>query len=151
MAIARRTARLNAVQALYQMEITGQGLDYILDNFTHDASLGDETEVAVECDRALFQTLVSAAIERQTQTDHMTAAVLRRDWTLAGINPILRAIFRTAGAELQSPEREPRIVIRDYLDIASAFFPKGREVGLVNGILDTMAKRIRPDAFASPT
>jgi len=146
-ALTRRTARLNAVQALYQMEITGQGLDYVIETFTHQGSLGELDGQTTVWDPAMFRTLLTAAVHHQTETDRLTGSVLRQDWTLASIDPTLRAIFRAAGAELHNPERTPRIVIRDYLDITSAFFPRGKEIGLVNGVLDTLARQLRPDAF----
>ncbi len=144
---ARRTARLNAVQALYQMEISGQGLDYVVENFTHQGSLGEPDNQETLCDQVLFRTLVAAAVAHQSTTDTLAAAALRQDWPLASLDPTLRAIFRVATAELHDRQRPPRIVIRDYLDIASAFFPQGKEVGFVNGILDTLAHHLRPDAF----
>ena len=41
----------------------------------------------------------------------------------------------------------PRVVITEYVQIAQAFFPEGREVPLVNAVLDHMAREAQPDAF----
>jgi len=124
-ALTRRTARLNAVQALYQMEITGQGLDYVIETFTHQGSLGELDGQITVWDPAMFRTLLTAAVHHQTETDRLTGSVLRQDWTLASIDPTLRAIFRAAGAELHNPERTPRIVIRR----AGLYRPAARSVG----------------------
>ena len=48
-------------------------------------------------------------------------------WPIARIDPTLRAIFRAAGAELVAAEAPPRVVISEFVDIAKAFFPEGKE------------------------
>jgi transcription antitermination protein NusB len=59
----------------------------------------------------------------------------------------LRALFRAAGAELTQGAAPPKVVISEYVDVARAFFPEGREPGFVNAVLDHMAREARPEAF----
>ena len=68
-------------------------------------------------------------------------------WPIARIDPTLRALFRAAGAEFVEGDAPPRVVIVEYVDIAKAFFPDGKEPKFVNAVLDHMAREARPEAF----
>ena len=59
----------------------------------------------------------------------------------------MRALFRVAGAELIEGDAPPKVVITEYVDVAKAFFPEGREPKFVNAVLDHMAREAQPDAF----
>ncbi|HUF56897.1 MAG TPA: transcription antitermination factor NusB [Thermohalobaculum sp.] len=144
--LARSAARLAAVQALYQMELTGAGLGTVRDEFeTH--RLGAEIEGAQyrEADRAFFRDLIEGAVRAQVRIDHLTDRALVARWPLGRIDPTLRALFRAAGHELTGRrDIPPKVVIGEYVDIAKAFFA-GKEPGFVNGVLDHMAREVRPD------
>ncbi|PWE33293.1 transcription antitermination factor NusB [Maritimibacter sp. 55A14] len=147
---ARAAARLNAVQALFQMEATGGALDDVRHEFeTHrlGATLGDEEELA-EADLWLFRALLEGAVERQAKIDQMTDRALVAKWPIARIDPTLRALFRAAGAELVGRDTPPRVVVNEFVEVAKAFYPEGREVKFVNAVLDHMAREAKPDAFA---
>jgi N utilization substance protein B len=68
-------------------------------------------------------------------------------WPIDRIDPTLRALFRAAGAELVEGDAPPKVVISEYVDVARAFFPEGREPKFVNAVLDHMAREARPEAF----
>ena len=77
----------------------------------------------------------------------MTDRALVAKWPIDRIDPTLRALFRAAGAELAEGEAPPRVVITEYVDVAKAFFPEGREPKFVNAVLDHMAREAKPEAF----
>ena len=68
-------------------------------------------------------------------------------WPLGRIDPTLRALFRAAGAEMVSSDVPPKVVISEYVDLANAFFPEGKEAKFVNAVLDHMAHDALPDSF----
>lgn len=148
--LARSAARLAAVQALYQIEITGAPGDSVRKEFeTH--RLGAEIEGAQyrEADLALFRALIGGVIERQVEIDRLTDAALVERWPLGRVDPTLRAIFRAGGFELLGlADVPPKVAITEYVDVARAFFPDGKEARFVNAVLDHMARAARPDAFA---
>jgi N utilization substance protein B len=41
----------------------------------------------------------------------------------------------------------PKVVITEFVDVAKAFFPDGKEPKFVNAVLDHMAREARPEAF----
>jgi len=144
----RSTARLYAVQALYQMEAGGQTVDRVIQEF-EDFRFGekfDEYEMA-EGDAALFRKLMDDAVNMQAKIDQMTDRALVAKWPIARIDPTLRALFRAAGAELVEGKTPPKVVISEFVDVARAFFPEGDEPKFANAVLDHIAREARPEAF----
>jgi len=145
---AKSAARLYAVQALFQMEAAGQGLDTVGREFeTHRFGAVYDGDEMAEGDVDLFRALLEGAVTHQGRIDQMTDRALVERWPIARIDPTLRAIFRAAGAELVAAEAPPRVVISEFVDIAKAFFPEGKEAKFVNAVLDHMARGAQPHAF----
>lgn len=145
----RSAARFYAVQALFQMEKSGQTVESVLREFeTHRIGVEAEGEAWVEADRVLFRRLVDLAVNHQAHVDQLTDRALVAKWPIARIDPTLRALFRAAGAEMGHSDTPPRVVITEFVQIAQAFFPEGKESGFVNAVLDHMAREARPEAFA---
>lgn len=144
----RAAARFYAVQALFQMEKSGQTVEEVRREFeTHRIGAEAEGETWVEADLAHFGKLVDLAVDYQARIDQMTDRALVAKWPIARIDPTLRALFRAAGAELSETDTPPRVVITEFVQIAQAFFPEGRESKFVNAVLDHMAHEARPEAF----
>ena len=143
----RSAARLFAVQALYQMELTGRGLDAVRAEFeTHRFGERFEDHEMEEGDVDHFRALLEGAVDRQAAIDQATDRALVDRWPLGRVDPTLRALFRAAGAEL-GLDTPPKVAITEFVDVARAFFPEGREPRLVNAVLDHMAREMRPEAF----
>lgn len=144
----KSAARLYAVQALFQMESSGQTVDKIRIEFEDHrfGAIYDGDEMA-EGDAGLFRTLLDRAVNHQASIDQLTDRALVAKWPIARIDPTLRALFRAAGAELVEGDTPPKVVINEYVDVAKAFFPDGREPKFVNAVLDHMAREAKPDAF----
>ncbi len=144
----RSAARLYAVQALFQMEAAGQDSTRVVREFLdHRFGAVYEGEEMLEGDPELFEKLVADAVNHQARLDQMTDRALVAKWPIARIDPTLRALFRAAGAELIEGEAPPKVIITEFVEIAQAFFPDGREPKFVNGVLDHMAREARPEAF----
>ena len=95
-----------------------------------------------------FRQVMDDAVNWQAPIDQMTDRALVAKWPIARIDPTLRALFRAAGAELTQSDAPPKVVISEYVDVAKAFFPDGREPKFVNAVLDHMAREANPQAFA---
>ena len=143
----RRSARLSAVQAMYQMEMSGQGAKSVVmqfrnHRFGHDQEPGDY----IEADEDFFEDLLNGIVSRQDEVDGLIRGALREGWKLSRLDSTVRAILRSGGYELLAREDVPtKTVINEYIDIAHAFF-EGPEPGFVNGTLDTLAKQVRKGA-----
>jgi N utilization substance protein B len=106
----------------------------------------DEGEFA-EGDVDHFREVVEKAVNWQAKIDQMTDRALVAAWPIDRIDPVLRALFRAAGAELVDMVTPPKVAITEYVDVAKAFFPDGKEPKFVNAVLDHMAREARPEAF----
>ena len=146
---ARSAARLYAVQALFQMEQSGQTVERVRQEFLEFrfGAEQEDGESMVDGDISLFSRILDEAVNWQAKIDQMTDRALVAKWPIARIDPTLRALFRAAGAELVGSETPPKVVINEHVDVARAFFPDGKEPKFVNAVLDHMAREARPEAF----
>lgn len=147
----RTGARFHAVQALFQMEAAGASVERIRRDYLGwrlGRPVEVEDEVAPEVDETLFDALLDDAVTWQARIDQMTDRALVAKWPIARIDPVLRAVFRAAGAELiGQPGTPPKVIITEYLRLAQSFYDDGPEGRLVNAVLDHMAREARPEAF----
>ncbi|MBM1221149.1 transcription antitermination factor NusB [Ponticoccus sp. SC2-23] len=144
----RSAARFYAVQALFQMESSGQTVERVIREFEdHRFGAVYDGDEMVEGDVDLFRELMETAVNHQARIDQMTDRGLVAKWPIARIDPTLRALFRAAGGEMIEGDTPPRVVITEFVDIAKAFFPEGKEPKFVNAVLDHMAREACPEAF----
>ena len=146
----RSAARLAAVQALYQMEVAGAGVTAVLAEF-ESHWIGREVEgVAYKpAEAAFFRDVVGGVVLRQRRIDPGIDRVLAEGWPLKRVDAILRAILRAGAYELAyRKDVPPRVTISEYVDIAHAFLERD-EVGMVNAVLDKLARAERADDLRS--
>lgn len=141
---ARTVARLAAVQALYQMELAGTGVEAVVREFTeHRFDRDIEGETLAEADEAFFSELVHGVVSDQTAIDAAVTHRLATGWRLERLDATLRAILRAGGWELMKrPDVPVEVAIDEYVEIAKSFF-EGAEPGFVNGALDGLARDAR--------
>ena len=149
----RTASRFAAVQALFQSDQTGDNAETVIDQFVRHrlgelpGTGGFEEGRAPEALVPLFARIVRTAVAQQDTLDRMLAEALPAEWPLARIDPVLRAVMRAGGAELMLPDGPPaRVVINEYLDVAHGFFT-GDEPRMANGVLDRLARLLRPAEF----
>ena len=144
----RGAARLAAVQALYQMDLAGKGLNEILAEF-ESHWLGQEVEGAqyLPAEAAFFRDVVEGFVREQRRLDPLIDRALSQGWPLKRIESVLRAVLRAGAYELDRRRDVPaRAVVSEYVDVANAFVDKA-ETGLVNAVLDQLARELRADEF----
>jgi len=146
----RTASRVAAVQALFQSEQAGDNPETVIDQFVRHrlgalaGSDGFEDGRIPDAEVPLFARIVRAAVVSQDRVDALIAEALPSDWPIGRIDPVLRAVLRAGGAELAMADGPPtRVVINEYLDVAHGFFT-GDEPGLVNAVLDRLARELRP-------
>jgi N utilization substance protein B len=140
----RGTARLAAVQALYQMDIVGTGLLEIAAEY-EAYRLGKEVDGTVyrEADAQWFRAILSGVVEHQKEIDPVIGQSLTEDWPLSRLDSTLRAILRAGVYELMKRADVPvAVIVSEYVDIAKAFYDED-EPKLVNAVLDRVARRVR--------
>jgi transcription antitermination protein NusB len=147
--IARRAARLAAVQALYQMEITGEDAESVAEEFL-DYRFGQESEVTPGApDEAFFGDILRGVPAHQEEIDAAIAECLAEGWRLSRLDSILRAVLRAGTFELIGrPDVPARVVIDEYVELAYDFF-SADEPSFVNAALDRLARSKRPSEFGT--
>ena len=147
----RGAARLAAVQALYQMDLSGATLPEVLAEF-ESFRLGKEIDGTQyrNADAAFFREIVGGVVRDQLALDPAIHAALSPGWPLPRIDTTLRAILRSGAYELKHrPDIPGRVVITEYVDVANAFFDN-EAAAMVNGVLDRLAHELRPAEFTQP-
>ncbi len=144
----RGAARLAAVQALYQMDIGGAGINDIFAEFeSHWLGSEVEGEQYLPAEAAFFRDVVSGVVRDQLKLDPLIDAALARGWPLKRIDAIIRAVMRAGAYELEHRRDVPaRVVVTEYVDVANAFVDR-EETGMVNAVLDQIARQFREDEF----
>jgi N utilization substance protein B len=144
-ALSRSQARLAAVQALYQMDLAETDLAAVIEEFkAHRLGSDLENGTAAQADPEHFADLLKGVVRRQREIDPMIDRQLAEGWRLTRIDSIVRAILRAAAFELMElKDVPPRVVISEYIEVAHAFF-EGDEPRVVNGVLDSLARKLRP-------
>lgn len=158
----RSAARLAAVQALYEMDVAGADADDVLEEFLQKRwQLGRDSgtpeggdkkletpesgeEPLTDPDEEWLGDLVHGVATGREELDGFIGSALSGNWTVDRLETLLRVILRAGAYELaKKPDVPAAVVINEYLDVAHAFF-EGKETSLVNGVLDHLARELRP-------
>ena len=141
---ARSVARLAAVQALYQMEVSGIGSEAVIREFVDHRFEADlDGAPLAPADEAYFTAIVRGAVGHQLEIDKAIVRRLAEGWRLERLDATLRAILRAGAFELAHADAPTEVVINEYVEVAKSFF-EGPEPGFVNGALDAIARDVRP-------
>lgn len=144
----RGAARLAAVQALYQMDLAATGLNEILAEF-ESHWIGREVEGAqyLPAEAAFFRDIVTGVVREQRRLDPVIDEALAKSWPLKRIEAVLRAVLRAGAYELDHRRDVPgRVVVSEYADVAAAFVERD-ETGMINAVLDQLARQMRAGEF----
>ena len=140
----RSAARLAIVQALYQMEVAGKGLNEIFAEFeTHWIGREIEGDQYKPAELSFFRDVLQGVLTDQVEIDRQIDQALQGGWPLQRLETVMRAVLRAGAFELRSrKDVPPRVVIKEYVDVAGAFFGP-TESGMVNAVLDRIARETR--------
>ena len=142
----RSAARLAAVQALFQMDAAGTGVESVILEFTNHRFLETTDDIDLhDVDQSFFMQIVRGAVESQSNIDRYIENKLAENWTLSRVDATARAILRAGLFELiRLPDVPYKVVIDEYIDIANSFFD-GDDHKFINAVLDAAAHDARSD------
>jgi N utilization substance protein B len=163
----RSAARCLAVQALFNMSVTGASLGDTLKAFdAHKVSvqafheedqLGKceqksrkKTKTSGDLDKAFYKELVTGVTENVATIARFVQEALKDTWSIDRLEQVLRVLLYAGTYELlYRPDVPVRVIISEYVELAQDFCaPEGMK--LANGILDTIAHAARAQEMASP-
>ena len=141
---SRSVARLAAVQALYQMEVSSIGVEHVIREFMeHRFDRDVDGQTMASADEGFFADLVRGVVAEQSRIDTAIVKRLAEGWRLERLDATVRAILRAGAFELTyRPDVPTEVAIDEYVEVAKSFF-EGSEPGFVNGALDGVAKDVR--------
>jgi len=148
--IAKRISRLVAVQVLYQVSYKEETVDVIMRRAKNEVSsmLNENTEEQDEYtindkpNMELVSYIVNGVIDNNEPLSEMVSGALTSK-SSDRMERLFKAIFLSGVYELlHNKDVDAKIIINDYVDVAKSFF-QGKEAGLVNAVLDRLAKKIR--------
>ncbi|WP_169568679.1 transcription antitermination factor NusB [Sneathiella limimaris] len=146
---SRRTlARFSAIQALYQMSMEQVSAEEIVEEFM-SYRLGAEIDgyQFKDSDKPLFKDLVIGTDERLAQIDEEIQATLDKDRKFEKLDHVMKACLRVAVYELIARiDTKAIVLITEYVGLARIFF-SSKEPLFVNGVLDKVARKLRPGEF----
>jgi len=135
-------ARLMAVQGIYQHFLLNRDQADIMEEFILHRF--DNTGA----DKKLFSKLMQATIENKDRYLQIINAHIGPDWEMDRMGLVERSLLVVAIAELETAPKTPiKVVINEFINVAKAFLNKP-EVSFVNGVLDKVAEKLRPEDFA---
>lgn len=147
----RRAARLAAVQALYQLDLTGGQVAAVIAEFVAhrlDQLLEPFDLPPLAIDRDWFRLVTEGAWKSRATLDPEIGQVLADGWTLERCDALLRALLRAGAFELASRTDVPiKVAINEYVDLGHLFFD-GPEPGFINGVLDRLGSKLRSQEAA---
>lgn len=143
----RRAARISIVQALYQMDVASTPSKTVIKEFrNHRFGYSDEPEM-IEVDEVFFEEIIDGVVSSQDMIDGKISSLLPEKWPLRRLEITLRSLLRAAVFEVtRRPDIPALVIIDEYVSIAADFFD-GKESGMVNSILDKIAKEVRAAEF----
>ncbi len=133
----RRRAREYALQILFQLELTGSEVsDEVLEEFWEGNDEDDEV-------REFTGSVVKTTRKNLREIDE-TIKRAAEHWSLERMAAIDRNILRAATCELlYRSDIPPSVVINEAIEIARKYSTED-SAPFINGILDKIAKAVRP-------
>jgi N utilization substance protein B len=139
MSNSKTNARKAVVQALYQWQITGQNLNLIEQYFIDEQFFVENKKLK----RDYFSEVFHAVPQNLIEIDALLSNFVDRE--VDAVDPVERAILRLATYELiHSADTPYKVIINEAINIAKYFGADGSH-RYINGILDKVALRQRPD------
>lgn len=146
--------RLAAVQAVYELDMMEADVDDVLASFSAERWLTADDENDQEMARPkpeLLKDLVRGVSLHLAQIDAALSPEMIQNRDVDSMEIVLRAILKTATYELLERKNVPsRTLLMAYVSVADAFFDTdGPQSKLISGILNAVARRVRPEEFTT--
>jgi len=153
LAVGRTAARLTAIQSLYEMEMSDKAADIVLNDVARrrDMSSGEGDEFGSpppETDMTFCAELVRGVSENTEAIDHVIGRSMSEGRTPGKLEKVLHIILRVGAYEIgQRHDIDPPVTISEFVKLTERFYAD-KEPGLVNGLLDRIARDLRAHDMA---
>ena len=144
--IEKSISRIVAVQILYKLEFNPTlDVNKILEETaleikTNKKDFAKEHKLQGYPDKNFLIKLVKGVYSQKAELEEITKSFLAENIEYEKLNHIIRFIFMLATYELKELKTPFKVVINEYMTV-SAGFCNDNELGLINGVLDTIAHK----------
>lgn len=144
--IGKSISRIVAVQILYKLEFNPTlDIDELLEQTaseikTNKKDFSKDYKLEGYPDKNFLIKLVKGVYSQKSELEEIIKPFLADNIEYEKLNHIIRFIFMLATYELKELKTPFKVVINEYMDV-SARFCNDNELGLVNGVLDTVAHK----------
>jgi N utilization substance protein B len=149
-------ARLAAVQALYEIDLTGAESRQVVSDFVdkrwRSVTLRDPDSTPGEGGKArlpnpdpdFLRTIVDGVNDNSDDLNKTIEQVLEGEWTLERLDALMRNLLRAGAYEMtHMPNVPDKTILSEYGDLAHTFFDE-KDAKFANGVLHNLIKLIRP-------
>lgn len=139
--VGRHKARELTLQALYQSDITGERVDRAVEQLSEENQGG-------RVDLDYFRKIAFGTFCRMEELDQMISRAAD-NWSVGRIATIDRAVLRQAVYELLTePGLDVGVIINEAVILSKRYGDK-KSGAFVNGVLDRLAREVRPKVNGS--
>ncbi|MBA5723593.1 transcription antitermination factor NusB [Candidatus Liberibacter sp.] len=148
----RRMARFSAVQALYQIDMSGCSAEEVISEYEiYRFGEGIDRNIDLKVDLKWFSTLVQGVVEHQKLIDSLISSCLQEKWVLSRLDLIVCAILRAGSFEIIGCSSVPvGVLISEYVEVAHTFFAQD-EPKFINAVLSSLSQKpeVKREDFSS--
>ncbi len=147
----RTMSRLMAIQVLYQYNFYSgeKNIEEIKNDVIDNYTLDPDWEIISyrdKIDENFLNNLVAGIILNKTIKEEVNE-FLKDDFNLENIDEVIEQILQLSALEFKlTPDTPLKVIIDEYIDIASGFFNKKR-VTFINAALESLSRKYRPIEF----
>ncbi len=135
----RGLTRLYAIQIMYRTEFERKPLEKALEEAKKNPQILISEEVSLnEIDSEFFTELIIKTKEHKEEIDKLIEKNVAKNWSFDRFDKVMQSLLRLGVCELIFFDQIPaNVIFNEYIELAKSFFKK-REVGFVNGILNSI-------------
>jgi N utilization substance protein B len=135
----RGLTRLYAIQIMYKSEFEHKSLEKVIEEAKKNPRILISEEVSLnEIDSEFFTELITKTKEHGEEIDKLIEKNVAKNWSFDRFDKVMQSLLRLGVCELIFFDQIPaNVIFNEYIEIAKSFFKK-REVGFVNGILNSI-------------
>lgn len=135
----RGLTRLYAIQMMYKSEFEHKSLEKVIEEAKKNPRILISEEVSLsEIDSEFFTELITKTKEHGEEIDKLIEKNVAKNWSFDRFDKVMQSLLRLGVCELIFFDQIPaNVIFNEYIELAKSFFKK-REVGFVNGILNSI-------------
>ena len=139
---ARKNSRKIAVQAVFQFFFSNDEISKILEEFCR-YRIKEKQNCEKKYDIIFLKEIVEGVFKNKKEITKLIEEHSFKDWPIQRLDPTMHAIISLAIYEFSFCKKTPfKVIINEYVSIARMYLDNNN-TGFVNGILDSLAKKIR--------